>query len=62
MARLEKETEDMIYRIYITDMLRASFHDPSIPRLFDLVYAKYMPTDYRTPEDVIASIRKKLGD
>jgi hypothetical protein len=62
MARFKTEQRELSYRIYITDMLRASFHDPSIPRLFDLVYARYMHTDYRTPEDVIASIREKLGD
>lgn len=70
MARLEKEQEDMIYRIYVTDTLRSLTYNTSHSdkeyvmdkRWFEIAHANLIPQDNRTPEEIIEHMRKKLGE
>lgn len=70
MARLEKEQEDMIYRIYVTDTLRVLTYNTSRSdkeyvmnkRWIEFACPDLIPQDNRTPEEIIEHMRKKLGE
>lgn len=70
MARLEKEQEDMIYRIYVSDTLRGLTYNTSRSdkeyvmdkRWMEIAHPNLIPQETRTPDEIIEHIRKKLGD
>lgn len=57
IARSEELNRERAYRIYVTDALKASLLGGKAERYEDL----FKPTDTRSAEEIVSSIRKKLG-
>lgn len=58
LARIEENNRDEAYRIYVTDALKAigGFNK----RYYDLINYEPPKEETRTPEEIIANIRRKL--
>lgn len=69
VSRLECESEDYTYRIYVTDSLKnmdgniAAFVNGKhiAKRYFEIITEGNKPEETRTEEDIINSIREKIG-
>ena len=60
-ARLGEIVRDRTYRIYITDVLRGALLDPKSPRYADAFNVDYK-AETRTAEEIISSIKAKIGE
>ncbi len=68
MARIGEEYRDMIYRIYVSDVLKAiSFNVSNREecmivdvRFADLAYPDFVKEDTRTADEIIQNIIEKL--
>ena len=56
LARLKRQEREELYRIFVTDGLRAMLGTEN-PRYADIL----KPQDNRTGDEIIESIRAKLG-
>ena len=57
IARSEELNRERAYRIYVTDALKVGLLGGKAERYEDL----FKPTDTRSAEEIVDSIRKKLG-
>lgn len=58
MSRLAREQEDLAYRIYVTDSLKAIGNLNR--RYYDFI--KKVPEETRTSSEIIGSIKRKLKE
>lgn len=62
VSALKKRRADLIFRVYITDSLRAFIDkgNDTMPRYYDLITPQE-EEEQRTEEEVVASISEKLA-
>lgn len=57
-AKKEEKTKAEIYRIYVSDCLRALINNDSNPRYIDMI--KPQPIETRTADEIINDVKNKL--
>lgn len=58
LAKREEKTRAEIYRIYVTDCLRALINNDSNPRYIDLI--KPQPIETKTADEIVTDVKNKL--
>lgn len=70
MARWNKRQEEILFRVYVTDSLQAiagnvleiSGRGQQVQKRFaEIAYSDYFPQETRTGEEIIQSMKEKLG-